>query len=234
MNKFYVYQLVDSRNGNPFYIGKGTGPRMFAHLHDFEKGRVPNGNGYLFNKIKKIISLGYTVTAKKIADNLSEQVAFDIEKSEIRKYGKRGVGILCNLTDGGDGVSGYRHTPEQIQKQIVSLKKRFADPQFLQDHKHRMKVAHSTPDARKKNSQRVSEFYKSHPEQREKLSEIQRKLWKDGKYNNAKEWEFTSPSGEKIKIVNLQRFCYNNGLTSANMMAVAKGRRKHHRGWTSA
>lgn len=28
--KFYVYRLVDPRNGRTFYVGKGKGDRVFA------------------------------------------------------------------------------------------------------------------------------------------------------------------------------------------------------------
>jgi len=35
----YVYRLIDPRNGNTFYVGKGKGNRVFAHMNgalDFE------------------------------------------------------------------------------------------------------------------------------------------------------------------------------------------------------
>jgi hypothetical protein len=32
--KSYVYVYIDPRNGKPFYIGKGKGSRLFAHLKD--------------------------------------------------------------------------------------------------------------------------------------------------------------------------------------------------------
>jgi hypothetical protein len=32
--KTYVYRLIDPRNGETFYIGKGQSNRVFAHIHD--------------------------------------------------------------------------------------------------------------------------------------------------------------------------------------------------------
>ncbi|MCH7911203.1 MAG: hypothetical protein IIB38_16510 [Candidatus Hydrogenedentes bacterium] len=30
--KWYVYRLIDPRNGQTFYVGKGKGDRVFAHI----------------------------------------------------------------------------------------------------------------------------------------------------------------------------------------------------------
>lgn len=47
-----------------------------------------------------------------------------------------------------------------------------------------------------------------------------------------KTWEFTSPTGEVQVIVNLQKFCRDNGLGATAMRNVNKGKMKNHRGWT--
>ena len=31
--KTYVYRLIDPRNGETFYVGKGKGGRVFSHIH---------------------------------------------------------------------------------------------------------------------------------------------------------------------------------------------------------
>ena len=36
--KWYVYRLIDPRNGETFYVGKGQGDRVFAHA----KGEYAN------------------------------------------------------------------------------------------------------------------------------------------------------------------------------------------------
>lgn len=39
LNGFYVYALIDPRNNQVFYIGKGTGNRVFSH--EIESGKSP-------------------------------------------------------------------------------------------------------------------------------------------------------------------------------------------------
>jgi hypothetical protein len=46
--KTYVYRLIDPRNGETFYIGKGRGDRMFSHIRAQVQGDE------LDNKLKRI------------------------------------------------------------------------------------------------------------------------------------------------------------------------------------
>jgi hypothetical protein len=48
--KTYVYRLIDPRNGETFYVGKGRGDRVFAHVHGEQKLEGDD----LDNKIKRI------------------------------------------------------------------------------------------------------------------------------------------------------------------------------------
>ena len=32
--QYYVYRLIDPRTGQTFYVGKGKGNRLYAHIND--------------------------------------------------------------------------------------------------------------------------------------------------------------------------------------------------------
>ena len=100
--RFYIYAYLrdkDSQSGmkgTPYYIGKGCGNRAWA---PHNKVPVPKD---LFN----IIIISY---------DLSELWSLSLERRMISWYGRKNnnTGILLNMTDGGDGVSGYKWSEEQ-------------------------------------------------------------------------------------------------------------------------
>lgn len=47
----------------------------------------------------------------------------------------------------------------------------------------------------------------------------------------AKNYICIDPSGERITVNNLKRFCFSKGLCNSKMVAVCKGRQKTHKGW---
>ena len=43
--KWYVYRLIDPRNGETFYVGKGKGNRVFAHANgQFPSEEIRDGS----------------------------------------------------------------------------------------------------------------------------------------------------------------------------------------------
>lgn len=101
--KFYVYEHWRTDRGECFYVGKGHGRRAY----DMRRGR----NRWHKFLQAKLSALGTAIEVKIIADGLSERDAFDIEVERIAFWKNDGAD-LCNLTIGGDGRTGLKHTEE--------------------------------------------------------------------------------------------------------------------------
>lgn len=112
MTQYYVYHLINSLDGQPFYIGKGTGSRMYQHLREAE--RTTYTHRPVHNKIRSIISKGGEVQYKKF-ECQTEDEAFIEEKRYIALFGRRdlGLGPLMNLSDGGEGAQRNRDSVER-------------------------------------------------------------------------------------------------------------------------
>lgn len=102
---FYVYQHLKADTGEIFYVGKGMGRRA----HD----------SYHRSKYWKNIVAKHGVTVEFLKVDITEPESLELEIATIEKYRKQGLQII-NMTDGGDGTSGYNHTVEHKQK--MSLK----------------------------------------------------------------------------------------------------------------
>lgn len=110
---FYVYWHKRNDNGNVFYIGKGKDDRLKSkHKRSTWWSRIVNKYGF---------------TYEKLADNLDEDTAFEIEKDQIKLH--RDLGFeLCNMTDGGEGMSGHIQSPETRKKKSDTLKSKGIKP----------------------------------------------------------------------------------------------------------
>lgn len=93
-------------------------------------------------------------------------------------------------------------------------------------------------------------------EQRKNISDRQKQRWANGVYDPeklrlsrigfkqpqsqkdkvskalSKTWNITDPNGNTSVIENLTQFCKDNNLDQGNMMHVANGRQKQHKGYT--
>lgn len=138
---FYVYQLRLEGASEPFYIGKGRGTRHRQHFLKSQLSYHCLKSSIIKNAQKKNVA----VHSEILVEDLSEEEAFNIEKTLIAKYGRRdlGKGCLANMTDGGDGVCGReaemnpmfgkKHTEESKRMMSESRKG------FVQTLEHRQK-----------------------------------------------------------------------------------------------
>lgn len=102
--RFYVYAYL-RKDGTPYYIGKGQASRAWRDGAPKDKANIV------------IIEAG-----------LTELGAFALERRYIRWYGRkdlycadRPAGILINLTDGGDGVAGFKRSAESEEKRRITV-----------------------------------------------------------------------------------------------------------------
>ena len=159
---YYVYGYIrkiasmDGPAGSFYYIGKGMGDRA----------RANHGHIHVPKDPKRIVM---------IKVNLTEEDAFSLEKSQIKEYGRidNGTGCLRNLTDGGEGPSGYKFTEEQCAKNSAARKKYFEDPEARAKQSAIRKKYFEDPEARAKNSAAQKKRWEN-PEARAKMSATQK------------------------------------------------------------
>jgi hypothetical protein len=99
--RFYTYAWL-RKDGTPYYIGKGTKNRAYREW-DRNRNRKPPKDRDRILILKR---------------GLTEEEAFRHECYMIAVFGRKdlGTGILINLTNGGEGVSGLVMTKETKDK----------------------------------------------------------------------------------------------------------------------
>jgi hypothetical protein len=204
--KFYVYAYLrrnDSKTGprfSPYYIGKGFGRRAFVGRKRIAP--MPADKAYICF----------------IQENLTEEEALALEQYCITLYGRVDLdtGILRNLTNGGEGMSGFNVSVETRRRISIGNKGK----KLSNEHKQKISAQLSLwqrgrklPDHHKKNIARALE---------ESLAV--------GPHRYV--YELTSPEGESYVTASLCSFAKKYNLTASNLRKVIFGEREHHKGWT--
>lgn len=104
--QFYVYEHWRLDRDECFYVGKGKGRRAYNM-----GWRNPHHKAIQ----AKVIREGFAIDVRIVATGLSEEDAFILECERIAFW--RAVGVdLANITNGGDGVSGLKHSDDSKKK----------------------------------------------------------------------------------------------------------------------
>ena len=111
--KWYVYRLIDPRNGETFYVGKGQGNRVFDHAN----GQVANGAGDIsdpkLHRIRDIQAAGLEVSHVIHRHGIeSSRAAYEVEAALIDAY----PGLTNKVRGHGARDYSSRHVQEIIDE----------------------------------------------------------------------------------------------------------------------
>lgn len=107
--KTYVYRLIDPRNGETFYVGKGRGNRVFAHIREQVSDDDVEGK---LGRIRDIRLSGFEVAHVIHRHGLDDRTAFEVEAALIDAY----PGLTNVVGGAGSGDYGVMHAGEVISK----------------------------------------------------------------------------------------------------------------------
>lgn len=158
-NDYYVYFHIKLNEGEIFYVGKGRNNRAYTKV-----GR----SVFWHNIVKK-----YDYDILIIDDNLTEEEAFELEKKYIESIGRRdlGMGTLVNLSDGGEGPTGYRHT-EEIKNKLSEMKAGKERPKHSEETKNKLSEINKGKKLSEEHKRKISEANKGKKHTEEALRKI--------------------------------------------------------------
>ena len=151
----YIYK-ISFPNGK-CYIGL-TNRTIEQRWKDHNNCAKSGYNTCLYNALRKYNMIDvFEMIEIDTAETLQELYEKEIAHIEIHNsHYKRGYGY--NMTNGGEGISGYKHTEEDRQKMSESQKKRHKD----------------NPEACKAHGEYMKQYYHLNPEKRQEMSEIKK------------------------------------------------------------
>jgi len=142
----YVYRLIDPRNGETFYVGKGKGNRLFAHIHEQVEENDPN------NKLRRIRDIhlgGFEVAHVVHHHGMDEQTALEVEAALIDAYpGLTNIASGIESSDYGamhakEIIRRYAAEPAVFQHRVmlISVNRSAADTSLYEATRYAWKVS---------------------------------------------------------------------------------------------
>ena len=199
-----VYQHRRNDTGEIFYIGIGNEDRAHSkHQRSNWWNSVVNKHGY---------------SVEILQTNLTWQEACKEEKRLIKLYGRKdlGLGTLVNMTDGGDGIKGYKHTEETIEY----LKNYMTENNPFKGKKHKKEVIKIMRE--KKVKKYIGDgnpfFGKTHTDKSKNKISKRKKNTKMGKENHFYGKKHTNETIEKMSLLTKEDVIYirNNFIKGVN------------------
>jgi len=106
-HNFYVYEHWRLDRDECFYVGKGKGNRAY---------NMKKRNRHHKAVVAKVMREGFAVDIRIVLCGLSEKEAFKLEVDRISFWRLSGAD-LTNMTNGGEGASGFK-MPEDVRKKM--------------------------------------------------------------------------------------------------------------------
>lgn len=218
-NRFYVYvhrYASGPKKGEVFYVGKGHKSRVYS-----SQGRSKWWNAIVRKYGKK---------NEFVARGMNCSCALTLERIIISRIG---MANLCNLTKGGEGMHGYKHSESAKEKisnsnrtRIVSEKTRML---FSERSKGRPKSDRARQGARERmvgNKLRLGVSFSK--ETIAHLSSVRT----GPKHHNFDHEQKTFIHNDGPRFFGtMYDFCQKYFICRKAMSAVNTGRRRHHSGW---
>ena len=134
-NKWYVYKHIREDLNQVFYIGIGC-KKNYGRAYEFCSDKRNIIWCRIYNKTSIRVEISH--------DNLNKQDASRIEQELIKLYGRVDLneGILCNMTDGGDGIWNCKRSIE-TRKKLSLCKIGEKNPQYGKKQSEETKLKRS-------------------------------------------------------------------------------------------